>query len=282
VQDLAPFSTVVWSSECTVVNRYRGLQYPLSLRGYVAGGGNLLVIGPGMTAKAYPNYYRFLSDLFGLTPFLGIDSVADFAGATGSDGYSPVAVDSAKLAFQGGRANLVERFEDIPADRVVYTYRSDPFDPTREGRPVGIRAAGGAGQANYFSFPLYYLDSSDASALVRKTMTGFGEVLVGVADGGGELPAAFRLYDAYPNPFNPSTTIRFDVPERSRVRLCLYDVLGRELSPLLDQELPPGRHELRWDASGMASGMYYVRLRADAAPAGSAAGSELRKLLLVK
>ena len=163
-----------------------------------------------------------------------------------------------------------------------YSYLSDPVDSAREGRAVGIRAVREDRAAYYFSFPLYSLDSSDATALIRKVLTDFGEVLVDVAVGGTELPTRFHLHDAYPNPFNPSTTIRFDVPVHSHIRLSLYDVLGRELDPLFDGDLPPGRHEVRWDASGMASGMYYVRMRADGGTVGDVAGPELRKLLLLK
>lgn len=279
LNSLSRFSTVIWISDCQLPRSY---QYPLALKGYVAGGGHLLIIGPGITTKSYPYHYQFLAELFGITPFLGIDTTPDFAGAIGTNGFPPVAIDSAKLAFLGGRANLVETFDNIPPERVFYSYMSDPVDTAREGKAVGIRAVRDDRMAYYFSFPLYYLDSSDATALIRKVLNDFGEVLVDVAGVDGEIPARFYLYDAYPNPFNPSTTIRFDVPVRSRIRLSLYDVLGRELDPLFDDDLPPGRHEVRWDASGMATGMYYVRLRVSGVAGGDVAGSDLRKLLLVK
>jgi len=277
VYRVSSFSSVIWISEC-LINRYSSFHYPLALRGYVAGGGHLLVIGPGITLKSYPDHYQFLADVFGVTPFLGIDSTANFVGAAGSNGFPSVAVDSAKLSFMGGRANLVETFWNIPPDRVVYSYLSDPLDTAKEGKAVGIRAVRDDRHAYYFSFPFYSLDSTDATALIRKVLDDFGEVLVDIAAGGSEIPTRFHLYEAFPNPFNPSTTIRFDIPVRSHIRLTLYDVLGRELEPLLDDDLPPGRHEIHWNASRMASGMYYLRLRA-----GRNAGvSDLRKLLLVK
>jgi hypothetical protein len=176
----------------------------------------------------------------------------------------------------------VETFGNIPPERVVYRYVSDPVDTAREGKAVGIRSPREDRKAYYFSFPLYELNSPDATALARKVLSEFGEVMLDARGGDGELPLRFHLYEAYPNPFNPSTTIRFDVPVHGRVRISLFDVLGRELEPLFDDILPPGRHEVRWDASGMASGMYYIQMRADAGAGANAAGPEFRKLLLVK
>jgi hypothetical protein len=83
------------------------------------------------------------------------------------------------------------------------------------------------------------------------------------------LPDRMRLENAYPNPFNPSTTIRFTVGpnwvegrQEHRVRLAVYDLLGREVAVLADRILQPGEHTVRWNASGFSSGMYFVRLSA--------------------
>jgi len=277
---LARYSSVLWIDACPYAP-YSGSD-PSALRGYLAGGGHLLVIGQGITPKNYPYLYRFLSDEFGISPLLGIDTTSNFSGASGNSGFPAVSIDTARMSLLDGRANLVETFPDIPPERVVYSYFSEPAESARDGKPVGVRSIREDRPSYYFSFPLPFLDSSEAKAMLRKVLTEFGEVLLDVSAGGGEVPSSFRLYDAYPNPFNPSTTLRFDVPVRSRVRLSLYDVLGRELEPLLDEDLPPGTHEVRWDASGMASGMYYVRLRAGMDTGGNTGASDIRKLLLVK
>ena len=72
--------------------------------------------------------------------------------------------------------------------------------------------------------------------------------------------------DNYPNPFNPSTVIRFNIPEAGRVTLRIYDVLGREVRVLIDQEMAAGRHDIKWEGnnnagSGVASGIYIYRLK---------------------
>ncbi len=87
--------------------------------------------------------------------------------------------------------------------------------------------------------------------------------------GGGDLPARFVLHGNAPNPFNPVTTIRFDLPERAHVRLLVYNVNGRLVRSLVDGDLTAGRHRIVWDGrddSGRpaGSGVYLSRLEADA------------------
>jgi hypothetical protein len=77
-----------------------------------------------------------------------------------------------------------------------------------------------------------------------------------------ELPREFCLNQNYPNPFNPSTTIRFDLPHASKVSLKVYNVLGQEVTTLVDEEKPAGRYDVRFNAQNLASGMYMYRLQA--------------------
>jgi hypothetical protein len=75
----------------------------------------------------------------------------------------------------------------------------------------------------------------------------------------------FYLDQNFPNPFNPATTIRFNVPKWASigysVKLTIYDILGREVKILIDQSLKPGSYELSWDASSYSSGIYFYELR---------------------
>jgi hypothetical protein len=77
-------------------------------------------------------------------------------------------------------------------------------------------------------------------------------------EGDGD-PEAFRLHPNYPNPFNPVTTIRYDVPEVSHVTLVVYDALGRQVQTLVDGQRVPGQHEAVFEATGLPSGVYVVR-----------------------
>jgi hypothetical protein len=74
------------------------------------------------------------------------------------------------------------------------------------------------------------------------------------------LPATITLAQNYPNPFNAVTTIRYELPEFTRVRLVIYDLLGREVAVLVDQKQEPGVKTITWDASQVSSGVYLYRL----------------------
>ena len=85
----------------------------------------------------------------------------------------------------------------------------------------------------------------------------------------------FRLFQNYPNPFNPMTEIRYQMSEVRRVKLSVYDILGREVAVLMDEERGPGVHEVFWDASSFPSRMYFYQIRAGEY-------LETRKMVLMK
>lgn len=98
---------------------------------------------------------------------------------------------------------------------------------------------------------------------------GGGGVVVGIEE--PELPPSlpFALHASHPNPFNPATTIAFDLPERSRVELRVFNPRGELVATLIDGERPAGRHRLVWrglDQRGtpVASGVYMIQLNAGA------------------
>jgi D-alanyl-D-alanine carboxypeptidase len=89
------------------------------------------------------------------------------------------------------------------------------------------------------------------------------------------LPTSYALEQNYPNPFNPATTIRYSMPHRSHVTLTVFNPLGQQLATLVNREIEAGYHEIQFDALGLASGVYFYRLRA-----GDFA--QTRKLLLLR
>ena len=104
------------------------------------------------------------------------------------------------------------------------------------------------------------------------------------------LPKSVVLCQNYPNPFNPSTTIKYELPKSSEVRLSMYDVLGREVSVLVNEKRDAGVHEVKFDGANLASGVYFYRLQVR--PLDSAIGRDsksgardfiqTRKLLLLR
>ena len=91
----------------------------------------------------------------------------------------------------------------------------------------------------------------------------------------GDHPQRIKLYENYPNPFNPTTTIRYQLPRPTHVRLFVTDILGRKVATLVDERRQNGTHTVHFDGSGLASGVYLYRLETQHY-------SRTRKMMLVK
>ncbi len=89
------------------------------------------------------------------------------------------------------------------------------------------------------------------------------------------IPAKFSLSQNYPNPFNPSTTIRFDLPKDAFAELIVYDIAGREVAKLINEKYEAGYYEIEFDASSLASGIYFYKLTAGK-------NSDIKRMVLVK
>ena len=105
------------------------------------------------------------------------------------------------------------------------------------------------------------------SASVNITLTGVQE--------NHSHPAEYKLYNNYPNPFNPSTTIKYSIPEASFTSIKIYDVVGNEVSSLVNENKPAGLYEVEFNASNLSSGIYYYVIQV---------GSfrETKKMILLK
>jgi hypothetical protein len=99
----------------------------------------------------------------------------------------------------------------------------------------------------------------------------------------GNVPTTYALYQNYPNPFNPTTTIRYQLKVKSFVTLTVYDVLGRKVATLVNEEEPVGNHSTYWDAANFSSGVYFYQLKALQKDGGQAGSSvETKKMILMK
>ncbi len=78
----------------------------------------------------------------------------------------------------------------------------------------------------------------------------------------GKLPDSYNLYQNYPNPFNPTTRISYDIPEKAHVRLTVFDVLGKEVQTLVNDDKAPGSYSVEFSARSLASGVYIYKLSA--------------------
>jgi hypothetical protein len=90
-----------------------------------------------------------------------------------------------------------------------------------------------------------------------------------------QIPKEFSLEQNYPNPFNPVTSIQYNLPVSAQVELRVFDALGKEIVTLVDGYRQPGVHKEYFDASGMASGVYYYKIIAGSF-------SDAKKMVVVK
>ena len=92
---------------------------------------------------------------------------------------------------------------------------------------------------------------------------GTGIIIIGIEPVAGNIPEKFRLYQNYPNPFNPVSKIKYELSKSSNVKLKVYDLLGREVSELVNMSQQAGSYELTFDAHNLASGIYFYTMFAD-------------------
>jgi hypothetical protein len=131
---------------------------------------------------------------------------------------------------------------------------------------------------------IYFVNSltgwavGDLGTILKTTSGG----ITGISKITGETPDKFVLYQNYPNPFNPKTIINFQLPRHGGsstagifVKLAVYDVSGREVAILVNENLQPGKYDTEFDGNNMTSGIYFCRLTAGYY-------SETRKMILLK
>ncbi len=141
----------------------------------------------------------------------------------------------------------ITRFTDLMENFSQSTHLS-----AIDGKPIGSLIWDDAALAGFNS-------DADFSAVYSRYLAEGGLRLDGV--GGQPVPVRFELSQNYPNPFNPVTAISYQLSALSRVTLTVYDILGREVTTLVNEIQQPGRHVTRFDGSRFASGVYFYRLR---------------------
>jgi len=142
---------------------------------------------------------------------------------------------------------------------------------------VRIENIGTGGRIVVFGFGFEAINLPASAEEVMGRVIGYldGSITVGVDVDPPGIPAVFGLGQNYPNPFNPQTSIRFSIAADGPVSLVVYDLLGERVTTLVQEELAPGEYDRSFDATGLASGLYFYRLTS----AGSVA---TRKMMILR
>jgi len=114
----------------------------------------------------------------------------------------------------------------------------------------------------------WFVESTDGANTVISDTGSFvlSRAVLGI-DEGLSIPEQFALHQNYPNPFNPVTTLRYDLPEQTHVNITIYDMLGRKVRTILNQQQDPGYKSLIWDATNdygkpVSAGIYLYQIQA--------------------
>jgi len=272
--DLGAFSTVIWYgddfTEFAVTEPIKQ-----SLKEYLDFGGNLLVSSyhPSTAfagSSSYPanfNSGEFIYDYLKISQ-AEFTAPARFKGASPlAAGYDSLWVDpnktSASLAYH---LLKVESIHAIPAASEIYAYETDYDVSTSmgalKGKPVSVEYLGNDFKTVVLSFPLYYQNFQEARNLVQFILLNRFDEVLPISDLQAVKPENFFLGQNFPNPFNPLTTITYQLPAEGWVTLTLYDLTGRKISELVNQHQTSGFYRVKFNGTGLASGIYIYRLKA--------------------
>ena len=250
-------------------------------------GGSILGGSPhsDMMRGAFPDYQFRLSPHGSANDATGKTNVA----AEGGPGDKPNVGGAAyEMDTDGYGYNMLAYF---PTPQVKYTGDADAAFPGENDAPRFMPftitlndADGGGGQPPRVHQITWSLNPTvdntwwnTPSQWQTVTMIHSSQYVPVSSEDEPELPEAYALAQNYPNPFNPSTSIRFQLPQAEQVTLRVFDVLGREVAALLDNtSLAGGEHTVRFDASGLTSGVYLYRLEA------GASFVQTKRMMLVK
>jgi hypothetical protein len=181
------------------------------------------------------------------------------------DGYDTLRLDPAKAMKAGypGELNNIEVFIPGSGGNPIYRFdsRYDPGTPqgSQQDKIVGVEYLGDDFKTILLSFPLYYLDTSDARALMKQVIRKKFGNLQDVPSSKGSGVLAVRVY---PNPSRDAATLSFSAPGTAQIRVQVYNLYGTEVIHLINQKSDTEKQSIHFSTRDLPSGMYFIRLQA--------------------
>lgn len=190
----------------------------------------------------------------GTNIFAGTDAYGVYTTSNNGTNWSQTALDLAVVTSLQASTNSV----------IASTYHSGIYTTTNNGANWIQKNEGFTSsqiKSMFISGNLVFCGNIQLSgaSVYRRSLN----ELVGIQQTSSGVPESFLLSQNYPNPFNPVTNIEFSVPKSSNVKLAVYDMTGRELEVLVNQNLSVGTYKADWDASKYSSGIYFYTISAE-------------------
>jgi hypothetical protein len=239
------------------------LQSVPALRAYLEAGGTIIFSGMKLLNGLDPTFTN---------PYLGFqnsldNAQADFVGTVGDLGYTDLPLDTSKITIPSfnNRLRLVTVYDTAVSARSLYRYLSHSTNPLFHLKPCGILAPSvvDSSQSGVISlgFPLFFIDVDSARSFIQGAISELSTI---TSIGTHTQPQVqqFQLMQNYPNPFNPTTIISWRLAVGGHVNLSIYNLRGQKVTTLLSASLLSGFHSIEFDASNLASGIYFYQLEA--------------------
>lgn len=146
---------------------------------------------------------------------------------------------------------------------------------------------GTTGDSVRCSWRAWAYNGLDSLQSINSFLITFVRSTIGIQIISSEIPGSYALYNNYPNPFNPVTKIRFDLPGNingkiADVKIVIFDILGQQQETIVNRQLQPGRFEADWNAENYPSGVYFYRLTVSQAGSSRVEYIDTRKMILIK
>ncbi len=263
------------SVEIATVATYLALKYNMPRSdAYISPAGDTLWYAPQQNVFTYGMAGLGRSDVFNLMQTTAKARGADNVLMVSRSQSEDVTADESYVLWGHNGESLAinqptNRIDAVyQMNRVWYVQETGAVDTLRITLPAGTRASYLlVDNTAEFTDPqvMSLVHGEDPAYLVADVeITDTAYITFGATEafeGYSGLPGELTLYQNYPNPFNPVTTIAFDLPDDGHATLVLYDILGRQVDVLLDEDMRAGTHSVVFDAAGLASGVYFYRLQ---------------------
>jgi hypothetical protein len=232
--------------------------------------GNIYVTGKSFNSSSNADYVTIKYNSSGNQTWLNRYN------GTGNNDDVPysLALDNAGASYVTGIGNLSITGQDIVTikydssgiQKWLASFNGVVGNGTDQGHSVAVDPAGNVFVAG--SSQGGGVRSDDYTTIMYSQPIGIQQI-------SNQVPGTFNLTQNYPNPFNPSTKINFALPKDAFAKIIIYDVLGREVTKLVNENLKRGTYEADWDAANFSSGIYFYRLESDGY-------AETKKMILMK
>lgn len=189
------------------------------------------------------------------TNILSTTTSGNYGNLTGTSMATPHVAGAIALMYASANASFIQAYKNKPDSIALVIKQKLLLGVDPKPSLAGITVSGG--RLNVYN-----------SILLLQNPTSTGNL-------GNNIPVSSRLYENYPNPFNPSTVIRYDVAEKGFVSIKIYDVIGREVTALVNKEMEAGSYQVIWNAKGFSSGLYFFTMT-------SGSYTQTRKMALIK